>query len=447
MAQCPICGASQDVLPPLADAFPAEITAEQHPVPSPRRFLHEDLAFPPVAHVAGEFVQPPRFAPASPLPLEFDEWNTPNDQRKPRPRSVPPELRFSPTPPPPVELCPDPEPDLASAADDMDHLAGIALPHLAASLPAETSSEQHPDAPTPTPRRFLHDNQAFLPMFSPGAHVSDEFARLRFSCASPLPPTQSKRNAPAGRWRARNIFIILAVLLLLAGSGGYIAFSKYWSGLNSPPVMLNTRSIPRTINAPATATATARAATTNPYVSGGTLIFADTLQAANSHWDQNANCAFKGGGYHVMTTTIQSCSLNGNIPLTNFVLEVRVTLLRGNVGGLFFRENKVHNRSNAYLLDFDSKGNYQLWNYNVSHAAKLIDYGTLSHLNAGYNKTNTIALVAQGSNIRLYVNRQMVKHFIDHTYTHGGLSFISSEYSSHKGTTEASYSDLRLWRL
>jgi hypothetical protein len=329
----------------------------------------------------------------------------------------------------------------------MDHLAGEALPYRPASLPVETTSKRHLDIPMPTFRPLLPDNQAFLPMFSPDFHVADEFAPLRFSSASPLPPTRGKRNAPAGRWRARTILIILAVLLLLAGSGGYIAFSKYWSGLNSPPPALNTRSIPRTINAPATATATARAAATNPYVPGETLIFADTLQAANSHWDQNANCAFKDGGYHVTTTTIQSCSLNRNIPLTNFVLEVKVTLLRGNVGGLFFRENKVHNRSNAYLLDFDSKGNYQLWNYSVSHAAKLIDYGTLSHFNPGYTKTNTIALVAQGSNIRLYVNRQMVKHFTDHTYTHGGLSFISSEYSSHKGTAEASYSDLRLWRL
>jgi hypothetical protein len=130
------------------------------------------------------------------------------------------------------EALPHPNHLAGEALPHPNHLAGKALPHPAVSLPVETTSKQRLDIPMPTFRPFLPDNQAFLPMFSPDFHAADEFAPLRCASASPLPPTRGKRNAPAGRWRTRIILTILAVLLLLAGSGGYIAFSKYWSGLN-----------------------------------------------------------------------------------------------------------------------------------------------------------------------------------------------------------------------
>jgi hypothetical protein len=457
MSQCPICGIDQDSLPPAADPLPAETTDNEpaalpgEPAPTPRRFQHDDLAFlsdfQPDFPVSDEFTQPPRFSPASPLPPELDVWSIPGDQRKPYSSLARLEPDFSPAQSQADELWPDPS--LVSEPDDPANLTIEASPPAADLLPAETTDERSAALPcVQEPRPLQRENQAFLPDFQINTHGSDEFAPpSRFSSSSPLPSARGRRKAPGGRWRTRIVFIILAVILLLAGSGGYIAFSKHLSDLNSLPTMLNPRSTPGPINAPATATATARAANFNPYMPGGTLAFSDTLNAANSHWDQNANCAFKDGSYHITATTIQSCALNARMVLTNFVLEVKVTLLRGNVGGLFFRENKVHNKSNAYLLDFDSKGNYQLWNYSVSHAAKLIDYGALDHWNAGYNQTNTVALVAQGSSMRLYVNRRMARHFTDHTYTRGGLSFISSEYSSHKGTSEATYSDLRIWQF
>jgi hypothetical protein len=266
-----------------------------------------------------------------------------------------------------------------------------------------------------------------------------------FPPASPLAPEPGEWNAPRGRRRAGIVFIALAVLLILAGGGGYIVFSDHLSDLNSSPTMIKTTSVNSDIDAQATATV--KAANINPYVSSGTLVFSDTLKAANSNWAANAGCAFKGNSYHVTATTIQSCALNANVTLTNFALEVKVTLLQGDVGGFFFRENKPYNRSNAYLLDFDSKGNYQLWNYSASSDAELIDYGVSSSLNTGYNQTNIIGLVVQGSSITLYANGQMVKHFIDRTYSSGGLSLISSEYFSHTGASEAAYSDLRLWQL
>jgi hypothetical protein len=440
----------------------------------------------------GQFTQPLRFPPASPFPPGPGEWNALTPPERPQHWSAQQKPCFLPAPPLSPEPChgpdpvdlpdnpaflsteappplapepchgPDPValpdnpaflsidappllpaepchgPDPVDLPDNPAFLSIDAPPRCADTRQSETSDSSDTDpqgALTPTPRRFPQVNEEFLSDCQPGGNASGQFTQsLRFPPTSPLPPKPSKRNTSGGRRRASIVFIILVVLLILAGGSGSIIFLDHLLDLNSSQTILKTSSINS-------------AANTNPYVSRGTLVFSDTLKAANSNWDQNAGCAFKGGSYHVTATTIQSCTLNANVTLTNFVLEVKVTLLQGNVGGFFFRENKLYKRSNAYLLDFDGKGNYQLWNYSTSRAAKLIDYGFSSYLSTGYNKTNIIALVVQGSSITLHVNGHMIKRFIDGTYSSGGLSLISSEYAPHTGVSEAAYSDLRLWQL
>ncbi|HEX7737096.1 MAG TPA: hypothetical protein VF458_19785 [Ktedonobacteraceae bacterium] len=392
----------------------------------------------------------PRFPPASPHPTAPDAPHTLN----PHPASQLSAL--SPRPPlltaQPLPASPD-VPALASTALPSSPLPSTALSNDAPLSWADTrqsETSEYSDVlqsiPALTPRFSQQKDEEFSPDCQGDCNAPDKFAQPpRFFSASPLPSEPGRRNALKGQWRAGIVLIIATFCLIFASLGGYIVLSGHLPGRNISQTVTKTTSINRTINV--RATATAKAATTNPYVSGGTLIFSDTLKAANSNWDQNTDCTFKGSSYHVTAITIQSCTLNANVTLTNFVLEVKATLLQGNIGGFFFRENKIHNRSNAYLLDFDNKGGYQLWNYSASKDAALIDYGTSNNLNTGYNQANIIALVVQGSSMILYVNGHAVKHFTDHIYNSGGLSLVASEYSPHTGVSEVAYSDLRLWQL
>lgn len=480
LQHCPACDLSGDALLQDGDQSSFATSSSLHvtsplslaPVPHPRRFQtegEEPLALCLAHH---EDIQPPRFPLASPLPLAPDLGNPSHSEGA----SCAP--RFSPAPPLPRESWLDPNCSLPPATHPSDE----ALPQKAdepllevdectdttSALSPAPSSTTHPsdeallqeeDKPLLEVDENADATSALAPAFSPrcfqpedegplvsGPHLHQVAEQNIFlpslPFASPLPLEPEPGNTHRSRWRAGMVFAILAVLLILTSSTGYIVISRHLSNLNSSQTMFKT-----TLDSAMRATGTAQAMNFNPYISGGRLIFSDTLKTANSNWDQNPGCMFKDRSYHVSTKTIQSCTLNTNVSLTNFVLEVKVTLLQGNLGGFFFRENKIHNRSNAYLLDFDSKGNYQLWNYSVSSAAKLIDYGSSGNLNTGYNQANVIALVVQKSNITLYANGQMVKRFTDGTYSRGGLSFISSEYAPHTGVSEAAYSNLRLWQL
>ena len=422
MLHCPSCRLPLHSL--LQGADLAHFQAGDDAIPASERFQFADVE----GLSEGSLACPPRFSPASPFPPAPAEET-----------DLTPLVPLSPPPPPgsPLPIEPEQGPDLPSSPDTLalsssdTPLQGTDTGQLEADASVDPAFHSS-SAPTPAV------DEEVLPE---GQHPSPASGKL----APPLPPEPGKWNGTRGRWTTRIAFIILAVLLIFAGLGGYIAFSGHLSSWNSSQVTPQATSIHRAIDAPATATA--RTAPTNPYVSGGTLVFSDTLKAANANWDQNTGCAFKDGSYHVTATTIQSCTLKANVTLTNFVLEVKATLLQGDVGGFFFRENKLRNKSNAYLIDFDSKGSYQLWNYSASSDATLIDYGVSSILRAGYNQTNTIALVVQGPSITLYINGQVIKHFFDDTYSSGGLSLMSSEYSPHTGASEAAYSDLRLWRL
>ncbi|HEU5375164.1 MAG TPA: hypothetical protein VFV38_06985 [Ktedonobacteraceae bacterium] len=410
------------------------------PVPTLRYTPREDDNLLPIHqsnwYTPGKSGQFPRFLPGSPLPLEPGMWHSSHCQAiqpyEPVQQELHPAQALTGEPPnspapadPPENPVPDGPSSTQSETDKDDGAAPQEAPAApsrrvenAEALPASPGTQAHP------PARIARS--------TPGTSIQPP----RFSPHSPPPPTASERNTPGGRRRAGAVFIVLATLLTIASSS-YFIFSSYAPRTNRSPGAIGD----------AHATASANDAHANLYNTSGTLVFFDPLQAANADWDQNASCAFKGGGYHVTSTTIQACTLNKKVALTNFLLEVKVTLLHGDVGGFLLREDNPSHKGNAYLLDFDSQGHYQLWNYGVSGAAEIMGYGLTSALSAGYNQPNVIALAVQGPDMTLYINGQTVKSFTDTTRTIGEVSLVSSEYAHQVGTSEAAYNDLRLWKL
>src|SRR5258708_6328079 len=134
-------------------------------------------------------------------------------------------------------------PDLAYLPDNPAILSIEAMLSRPDNRQSETS--EYDDAAlqetiAPTPRRIQQEDDELLTTPSgaqdrqPGWNDPGESAQPpRFPPTSPVPPEPGEWNAPRGRRRPDIVFIVLAVLWILAGSGGYIVFSNHLSGTTS----------------------------------------------------------------------------------------------------------------------------------------------------------------------------------------------------------------------
>ncbi len=112
-----------------------------------------------------------------------------------------------------------------------------------------------------------------------------------------------------------------------------------------------------------------------------------------------------------------------------------MNILSGNTGGIVFRASRA--TTHFYYFRVDRNGNYELRAYydkNGNFTSLLSDSTAPLHGN------DLIGVVAQGSSIRLYVNRQLVQQISDTTYTHGRVGVFAQ-------AGEASFNNARVWIL
>ncbi len=204
------------------------------------------------------------------------------------------------------------------------------------------------------------------------------------------------------------------------------------------------------------ATATV-ASVPDPYANGKLMLY-DPLATNQSttqswKWEQDSTCAFQGNAYHVTNDAagyLSSCHLttddNGVLSFSDFTLEVKMTILQGDEGGITFRQSTTLPGYPEYRLLLDKDGNYRFI-LSTSSAVKELMSGASSAFHTGYGQTNTIGLVARGSSFTWYVNDQRAGTASDSTYQLGSLNLESATFSGHTGNPEVAYSDLKIWRL
>ena len=205
------------------------------------------------------------------------------------------------------------------------------------------------------------------------------------------------------------------------------------------------------INAHATATASTIAANPNPYPpGGGTLALLDPL-SDNSRgfgWSENStNCAFTGGAYHVIAPNVHLfayCAARAT-NFVNFAYEVQMKIIKGDVGGIIFRANSTNN--NFYLFYVSQAGSYQLFLCPGNTCRQLVASTPSAAINKGPNATNLVAVVATGTSITLYVNKQQVTSVNDTTFSHGQIGVVASPFATAGHPTEVVYSNARVWTL
>jgi len=246
------------------------------------------------------------------------------------------------------------------------------------------------------------------------------------------------------------IAIAIALLLLVVVGGGVFALLSH----TSPSKPTSSGLTPAQVNA--TATATIIAGNQNPYPNpgGGTLTIYDSLRTYYPAygWDHvpgvnGANCTFSGGSYHVIeaqTGTIYTCNPEGpdgkGYNFKNFAFEVQMRILKGNGGGIAFRSSGASGSLYLFLLEVD--GTYQLLAYaNRSSNPKILSKGNLQNFDPGHN--NTIAVVANGNSIDLYVNLQSVGNRVVDTTSSSGNIGLSADASSQPA--DVAFNNVKVW--
>ncbi len=387
---------------------------------------------------------------------------------------------FPQTPPPPPGYPPSPGYATPSAGGQSPYTAYPPQPEY--NAPASPMGATQPGYNTPQQAQdpvYLPQNQTvYQPPSYPG---SSGYTQPGQSGGQYYPPSEPRKRRLSP---AILTLLVILVLLLLAGSG-----LIYYVGVYQPKVQHDQATataqaqLSATANAQSSATALANAtanaiasATANAQATAtaqasataaalqnilatatsGTPVLNDTLnaQSSSSNWDILApanssvggSCQFANGAYHSNMPTkgyFQPCYAN-TPTFTNFAFQVQMTITQGDEGGILFRANP--NNSTYYLFRIDTNGAYDLFVYssNQASSAKRLLNGTAQGFKTGLNQPNTLALVAQGTNLYFYANGQYIDSASDSTFTSGKIGVFGEDATN---PTNVAFTNAQVWQL
>ncbi len=267
------------------------------------------------------------------------------------------------------------------------------------------------------------------------------------------------------------VVMIFIVLLIMVGGGAAIVYFSFIKSPVSPPptpVVQRTATVKATAHPSPTAkptptiTPTPHASPTltgsptvgtqpNPYPPHtGSLVLSDPLKdnSKGHQWNvgtfaNGSSCTFAGGSYHAAVSVkghVFACNA-ANVNFANFACEVQLTILKGDRGGLFFRRNGVQGPS--YYFSIKTDGSYELDSVSGS-TSHVLQRGSSSTIKKGLNQANLIAVVAQGSSITLYVNRQSISHVGDSSLSHGLIALAADATDQ---PAEVAFANTNVWAL
>ncbi|GER88523.1 hypothetical protein KDW_26850 [Dictyobacter vulcani] len=174
-------------------------------------------------------------------------------------------------------------------------------------------------------------------------------------------------------------------------------------------------------------------------------LFFDT----GDNWDiyptkDGGGCTFTDNALHssVFQDSYYAPCIAHDLHVQNFALEIQMTILKGEEGGVIFRSNA--NDKNFYSFRLRCDGTYGLiLTRDDGHTTPLVyDKNTL--IKNGNGKTNIVTIIARANIIYLYINKHYVGSASDNTYRAGSIGVLAVDRQ--KGT-DVAFNNLRLWKL
>jgi serine/threonine protein kinase len=283
------------------------------------------------------------------------------------------------------------------------------------------------------------------PTFQHTVPVSTSLARN--DVRSTLPPVPfKKRNV-----KAKSIMVMaIALAFVLVFLSGMIGF---YSVINTHAPVSSIQGNKTNV----TATPTSDPATKYPsYLPGnGTLALYDLMKDDSKGYAWNPPhyqyCYFLGGALHVWvygddTNLVHFRPCMGMTPnFVDFAYQIKMTFIAGDCGGVVFRSHEPM----FYYFYICQDRTYGLIRYtqNVSdpNINPTLRSGHSSYIITGSNQANIIAVVAQGSNIDLYVNQHHIDGTQDAYYSDGTIGVLAKILVT--GRSEVAFSDATVWTL
>jgi hypothetical protein len=376
----------------------------------------------------------------------------------------------------------DTVPPPGSSTTQPDPTALAELPAPPESSPADEMHQPDLLLDTPTGETLLSDQQSITKSTSAWEGTQEEELAYQQSTtestsasgdvqekeepAAPPSTQTSQSPLPAQRGRLDRTAVLalcLALVLLLLGSGGLIYDLAYY---RPNQVLL---AVTATTNAQATgttgnlqtqiasdgATSTAVAQATdqvyqNIYQSatGNTPFLTDSLNhQSGMDWDEFSDpgqdsCGFKDGSYHDREIAIHyfnPCGEDGK-GFGNFALQVDMTILSGDDGGIMFRGHDGF----FYYFEIDLAGDYSfnIYDYKKSNIAQRLDTGSTGYMQSGNTQANEITLIAEEHTFYIYVNQHFIERVTDNSYQSGWIGWVADSYQS---PTDVAFSNLKIW--
>jgi eukaryotic-like serine/threonine-protein kinase len=246
----------------------------------------------------------------------------------------------------------------------------------------------------------------------------------------PYPSVTPEIRARRGLPRSTAILLVGLALLVVLGSAGFFLITK--SNQQNPST--------------STSSSPTSSAQQIPYPPFGAIALEDPLNDNSNgyNWLDSGGgagfCTFKQGAYHV--SDLQQGSNHFCLPnasFTDFAYQVQMTIIKGDVGGIAFRADKV--KENGYLFLIGQDGKYRLYIF-TNASSTVLRSGSSNSINKGLNQTNTVAVVANGSTIDLYVNNHKIDSVTNSTYSQGLIGVTATELNN---PTEVVFSNAKVW--
>jgi serine/threonine protein kinase len=150
-------------------------------------------------------------------------------------------------------------------------------------------------------------------------------------------------------------------------------------------------------------------------------------------------CGFSNGAYHATITQAGSfavCTAQAT-NFADFTYQVQMTILSGTTndgGGLIFRSSN----GSAYRFRVGVNGTYDL----VDQVHTLTS-GSSPAIKTGLNQTNLLTVVAKGSSISLYVNKQFIANVHDSLSNSGSIGMMAVDFTN---PTDVAFNNAKVWQ-
>ncbi|HLI90793.1 MAG TPA: serine/threonine-protein kinase [Ktedonobacteraceae bacterium] len=252
--------------------------------------------------------------------------------------------------------------------------------------------------------------------------------------AAPVPVTGDALHASASPRRSASVrlrvLLVTLLLLLATGSLGSFLLAPRFFPPAAPPGPEQLLYLQAT---------------------GGMPAIADPLQAQSSLLWTNT-CTFTGGALHVSTSAGVGICNPLTVSVDDFAYQVEVTIIKGNMAALEFRSTPSLTKSPGYFFFILSSGQCGLILKSRNTLAgtesdrSLFNRAHCAAIRTGAKQANLLTVIARGSDMYLYINKQYVAHVVDHSAASGFIGVFGG-IAGAQGAVDVAFRDLQVWNL